>query len=140
MDIIIIDNASNDGTDNALDEYIKNNDIIYINMKTNLGGAGGFQYGIRFAVENNYDYIWMMDDDCMPCSDAIEELLYVDLKLNKRYGFLSSKVMWKDNTICKMNIQRETLTSKVTDFTKEVAPIVMASFVSPARAAGAAGH
>ena len=27
----------------------------------------------------------------------------------KNLGFLSSKVIWKDNTICVMNVQRQTM-------------------------------
>ena len=63
LDIIIIDNASTDGTKDAIEEFIINNQVIYVNTGMNLGGAGGFNYGIKFAYELNYDYIWIMDDD-----------------------------------------------------------------------------
>ena len=53
-----------------------------------------------------------------------------DQKMEGKYGFLSSKVLWKDLSICNMNIQRETLTRKVKDFDHKLIPAVMASFVS----------
>lgn len=130
LDIVIIDNASTDGTKEFIDEYIHSGKIIYINTGANLGGAGGFQYGIRYAAENNYDFVWVMDDDCMPTSTALEELIKFDKKLNGNYGFLSSKILWKDNSICKMNVQRKTLTKNVKDFNDEMIPVVMSSFVS----------
>lgn len=130
LDIIIIDNASTDGTAQMLKPYIETQKIIYKNTGANLGGAGGFQYGIRYAAENNYDFVWVMDDDCMPKTNTLEEFLKADEKLNHQYGFLSSKVLWKDGSICTMNVQRQTVFKNVNDFSSLVVPIAMASFVS----------
>ena len=128
--IVIIDNHSNDGTGEALKQYIADERIIYCDTGANLGGAGGFSYGIRYAAEHGYDYVWVMDDDCMPKDDALSAFLTADKKLNGEYGFLSSKVLWKDGSICTMNVQRKTITRKVMSFGKEIQPVVMASFVS----------
>lgn len=130
LDIIIIDNASTDGTREVLDSQIKEKEIIYINTGANLGGAGGFQYGIRYAAEKDYDFVWVMDDDCMAHEDTLEQFLRYDKKLEGKYGFLSSKVLWKDDSICTMNVQRKTLTKNVKDFNHKIIPVAMASFVS----------
>ncbi len=130
LDIIIIDNASTDGTAEALKKYAENGSIIYINTGANLGGAGGFQFGIRYAVENGYDLIWIMDDDSMPRPNALEELVGWHIKLKGRYGFLSSKVLWKDGSICKMNQQKINLYKKAEDFDAPVTKISSATFVS----------
>ena len=128
--IIVIDNDSSDGTGEMLQTFVNNGTVIYFNTGSNLGGAGGFQYGIRKAVELGYDYLWIMDDDCIPSSKALIALINV-AKEKKKYGFLSSKVLWKDGSICEMNAQRETLTRDVTDFTEgQTRSVVMASFVS----------
>lgn len=129
-DIIVVDNCSNDGTYEVLEKYIKNQNVIYHNTGSNLGGAGGFQYGIRVAVKYGYKYLWIMDDDCMPKENALKELFDADKKLNGNYGFLSSKVLWKDGSICKINVQRHPLTRNITDFGKELIPATLASFVS----------
>ena len=129
-DIIVIDNDSSDGTGETLQAFVGNGSVIYFNTGSNLGGAGGFQYGIRKAVELGYDYLWIMDDDCIPSSTALT-LLINGAKEKKNYGFLSSKVLWKDGTICEMNAQRETLTRDVKNFNSgQIKPVVMASFVS----------
>ena len=128
--IIVVDNDSSDGTEDALSSYINDGSVQYFNTGSNLGGAGGFQYGIRKGVELGFEYLWIMDDDCIPSRTALEHLL--DAKENcGKFGFLSSKVLWKDGSICEMNAQRETLTRDVKDFTQgQVKPVVMSSFVS----------
>ena len=127
VQIIIVDNNSSDGTQDVLQQFIERKQILYFNTGANLGGAGGFSYGIRLAVEAGYEYIWVMDDDCIPQETALEVLMEKDQKMEGKYGFLSSKVLWKDLSICNMNIQRETLTRKVKDFDHKLIPAVMAS-------------
>lgn len=129
LDIIIIDNASTDGTKEYISSFIDNKEIIYINTGENLGGAGGFHYGLKHAVEIGYNYAWIMDDDCMPRKTALEEFYRWDKKLNGKYGFLSSKVLWKDGSVCTMNVQKETKWKRLKSFDK-VTSIQYASFVS----------
>ena len=44
--ILIIDNNSTDGTKEHISEELKNENVIYENTGENLGGAGGFNYGM----------------------------------------------------------------------------------------------
>lgn len=106
--IFIIDNASTDGTEEYIKNYIENNEIYYENTKINLGGAGGFNYGIKRAIELGYEYIWIMDDDTIAYNNSLEKLMEADEILNGEYGFLSSTAIWKDGTPCKMNRQKVT--------------------------------
>lgn len=130
FDILIIDNASTDGTAQAIQPFIQNGDIHYFNTQANLGGAGGFNYGIRKAVELGYDYIWLMDDDCLPKEDALLELISADKALKGHYGFLSSVVLWTDGTPCKFNVPRHPLTKAITDYSPHMQLASVASFVS----------
>lgn len=127
LDILIIDNASTDGT-KELFKYNKNN-VFYFNTGSNLGGAGGFSYGIKKAVEQGYEYLWILDDDTMPTETALEMLMVKDKELMGKYGFLSSKVLWKDDSICTMNIQKNTKWKQISNFDSEQT-IQYASFVS----------
>lgn len=66
--IVIVDNASNDGTESYLSEngFIQNPLITYIKNKKNMGGAGGFARGVSYALEHNYTWLWLLDDDANP--------------------------------------------------------------------------
>lgn len=107
LDVVVVDNASTDGTETAIkDKYTNEKRVIYVNTGSNLGGAGGFSYGIRWAVENKYEYLWIMDDDTMPNEDALEELVKAHDLLDGDYGFLSSYAKWTDGSACEMNVPR----------------------------------
>ncbi len=102
-DILIVDNASTDGTANWL---ASQPDLHCRNTGSNLGGAGGFHFGMRWAVEDSYEYVWLMDDDTLPQPDALEKLLEADRVLDGNYGWLSSVALWTDGSECKMNRQK----------------------------------
>lgn len=128
-DVLVVDNASTDGTAELV-QSIPDSRVRYRNTGANLGGAGGFHFGLQWAVNAGYDYAWIMDDDCLPNEDALITFWDADRKLNGTYGWLSSQVLWTDGDICRMNIQRVTPFKKVSDFSSELSPAVAASFVS----------
>ncbi len=130
LDILIIDNASTDGTGDALKAMVANGTVHYYNTGENLGGAGGFNYGMRVAMEAGYSYLWIMDDDCIPDEGALAALLDADKLLDGNYGFLSSIAYWTDGTPCNMNIQKTGLNTKIEDYTSPLVPVIMATFVS----------
>lgn len=102
--ILVIDNASTDGTEDYMrDQFGRSERVIYVRMKNNLGGAGGFSEGIRRAALMDTEYIWIMDDDTIPKVDALENLLVADGYLNGKWGFLSSNVRWINGNSAKMN-------------------------------------
>ncbi len=105
--ILVIDNASTDGTEDlVVSRYGDDNRVIYVNTGTNLGGAGGFSYGINYAANLDCDYMWIMDDDTFPDQQALEELIKAADKLDDKFGFLSSYVKWIDGGPCIMNLPR----------------------------------
>lgn len=71
-EIIVIDNASTDGTDEMVPAEFPQ--VTYVRLPENIGGAGGFHEGMKLAYEKGYDWIWVMDDDAEPEKDALERL------------------------------------------------------------------
>ncbi|MHC6536959.1 glycosyltransferase [Latilactobacillus sakei] len=66
--IVIVDNASTDGTkDYLLDNGVLNNPKIhFIELKENLGGSGGFYYGLNYIQKNlSVDWVALSDDDAI---------------------------------------------------------------------------
>lgn len=129
-DILLVDNASTDGTHEFINDLIETKKIIYYNTGKNLGGAGGFRVGMEKAVQMGYDYVWIMDDDTYVKSDALYQLMLADQRLQGEYGFLSGIAYWTDGSICNMNRQRISMHGKLEDFKSQQVPITMATFVS----------
>jgi len=74
--IIIVNNASTDGTLNYLNKLKKQSEIFdIINLPQNLGGAGGFAKGIERALEKEVDCVLIIDDDAMIARDYMEQIL-----------------------------------------------------------------
>ena len=74
--LIVVNNASNDGTDQYLSEWsnIKSTYKKYvINLPENMGGSGGFYEGQKFALTLNPDWIYVADDDAYADRDMIAE-------------------------------------------------------------------
>ena len=129
-DILVVDNFSDDGTKEALAPMVEDGRIHYLNLGRNLGGAGGFEHGVKHAIELGYEYLWLMDDDCIPGKGSLNALKKAHNTLKGRYGFLSSKVIWRDKTPCRMNIQKCSLTHKLKDWGRDLQRVQYASFVS----------
>lgn len=103
--IFIINNASTDGTAEYLataHQEIPN--LRVFNLDHNIGGAGGFNVGMKKFIENSTsDYVWIMDDDTIPQNGSME-LLNKGLAENSEAGFAIGQVYWTDWELAKMNL------------------------------------
>ncbi len=137
-DVLVIDNDSTDGTSEMIENLRSNFEtkFIHINTGANLGGAGGYNYGVREAIKlstsasHKYKYFYLMDDDTIIKPDALKVLIDTAHKLNDNFGFLSSKALWRDGSICKTNVQRKAVARRINDFSSPLVEVDYASFVS----------
>jgi len=60
--VVLIDNASADGSGEQLNQYFKDR-IDFIQNDENLGFTGGNNVGIKYALELGYDYIMELNND-----------------------------------------------------------------------------
>lgn len=87
--LYIINNSSTDGTKEWLDS-LNNEKIEAITLDSNEGGAGGFHYGIKYAVDNDMDYIWGMDDDAYPTPNSLIEIIKIKEIEGENSGYWSN--------------------------------------------------
>lgn len=88
LTILVINNSSTDGTE----AYLKEQGINYV-TQPNGGSSAGWWRSIEEAIEKEYDYVWLMDDDGYPDQKALELLLS---NIDDKTACLSSVVV-KEN-------------------------------------------
>lgn len=72
--IVVVDNASTDGSVEALTS--SGYPIIIVKNQINLGGTGGFNTGIRYALEHlQQEFIWLLDNDATVSPDSLTHLV-----------------------------------------------------------------
>jgi GT2 family glycosyltransferase len=101
-DILIVNNASTDGTEQEL-QYsglLDEKRIHYIYLNQNTGGAGGFHYGLKYAVEKGWRWFWLMDDDAEPRKDALEKLIRFISDHKRVYGSVAVGNLDGGNKLC----------------------------------------
>ncbi|NOQ14322.1 MAG: glycosyltransferase [Methyloprofundus sp.] len=96
LDILVIDNASNDGTVEAIESQF--DAIQIIRNAENIGGTGGFNTGLAWAFEQpdaQYDYLWLLDNDVVVHQNALSELVTI-LDENPDIAIAGSTMMQLD--------------------------------------------
>lgn len=75
-EIIIVDNNSCDEERRKIKELaVQHGNIHLILLNDNMGGAGGFEAGMKAAGRFDPDWYWLMDDDAYPRMECLETLL-----------------------------------------------------------------
>ena len=113
--VVIVDNASTDGTKDYLQGYEKKYHIIY--EENNGGGAKGFKDGVEYTYKNiSTDWILLIADDAILDSSYLENISQF-VSANREYKAVSGTV----KTEGKIDItHRKRLKSKITFSIKPV--------------------
>jgi len=72
-EIVVVDNASTDGTAEFVAEHFPSATLI--RLEKNEGVGGGFSVGLEYAVSRKYDWVWMFGQDSIPPPETLEKLL-----------------------------------------------------------------
>ena len=97
LTIIVIDNASTDGSPSVISNLIRStssgqiSNLKFIQNEKNLGFSGGQNSGIRYALSKGADYVLILNNDTYVDKSFIEELLKISERDNS-IGILSPKI------------------------------------------------
>jgi rhamnosyltransferase len=88
-EVIVVDNASTDGTNEFLSEHYPT--VKLIRLSSNEGVAGGYSVGVEYALSRNYDWVWMLDQDSRPLPSTVENLLaaYKSFTAREKLGLIA---------------------------------------------------
>jgi len=101
--VLVVDNASTDGTSALLEER----QVEHVRLETNTGAAGGFHFGLTEACRRDFDWVWLLDDDAHPRPDSLQKLLQ-GLERARGIGpepsLMLSRLLWVDGRVHPMGI------------------------------------
>ena len=86
LDVIVIDNNSQDNTLQILNTHFSNFKVI--DFKENLGFGAANNIGYKLALENNSDYIYLLNQDTISYPDSISKMVDI-LESNTQIGVAS---------------------------------------------------
>lgn len=105
----IVDNGSTDGTQ----DYIKSHfpEVLFFQSEKNLGFGQGNNVGIQYAMDNDYDYVYLLNQDAWVLPDTVESLIEINLK-HPEFGVLGPFQMRANETHLDDNFQKNTCSYK----------------------------
>lgn len=96
IDILVVDNASEDRTREIVDEYFTK--VNLINVGYNSGFAHANNIGLKYAIDENYDYVLMINEDTIAEKTLVSELIkYANnntATIPKIYSDPFKKIIW----------------------------------------------
>ncbi len=71
--VVVVDNGSSDGSVKAIRRNYPQ--TVLFENRENLGFTGGNNIGMRYAVENGADYVWLLNNDTVVEEDTLKKLI-----------------------------------------------------------------
>jgi GT2 family glycosyltransferase len=71
--VLLVDNGSTDGTVQLVTEYFP--EVSVIALPRNIGFAAAYNVGLRWALEENFQFIFLINNDTILAPDCLSRLL-----------------------------------------------------------------
>lgn len=100
FDILVVDDNSPDGTSGLVKEFQKEFDRLFLELRQKKDGLGkAYVHGFKWALKNQYDYIFEMDADLSHNPEDLPRLLNAlqtdaDMVIGSRYSHGVNVVNW----------------------------------------------
>jgi len=96
--IVLADNGSTDESVLRLKDFCSkyNEELFFLENQNNLGFAGGNNVGIKYALENQADYVLLLNNDTTVEPDFLTQLIKA-AESDKKIGMLGPKINFYDH-------------------------------------------
>lgn len=91
FDLYVVDNASTDDSVEILSKLFGNRISVIVNSQ-NVGGSGGFNTGLRKAIDIGYQYVMLVDNDVKMDENAVG-YLYDFMENHAKVGITGAKIL-----------------------------------------------
>jgi GT2 family glycosyltransferase len=91
--IVVVDNASSDGSAQAIRE--QHSDVVLLEQKENLRFAGGNNIGMHYALDHNAELICLLNNDTIVDKDFLTQLV-ARIGSDKNIGIVAPKIYYHD--------------------------------------------
>lgn len=90
LDVLVVDNGSTDGSGKKIEAKFPSVDLLY--NEENQGFAGGINPGIRRAIDNESQFVWLLNNDTQfPNSNVLNQLVET-MEANSSAGIVTPLV------------------------------------------------
>lgn len=89
--IVVVDNGSSDDSIKRI--RCAGDDLVVLEAGVNLGFTGGNNLGIKYALEQNTDYVLLLNNDALIAPDALIKMATV-AKSDKNIGIVTPKILY----------------------------------------------
>lgn len=117
--IIVVDNCSPNESANVLREKSKELNYLFIANTKNAGYAAGNNIGIRYGIENGYDYSWILNNDVDLREINILTHMVEVAEKDPMIGCLGPMIYNNDGSICAPYCNRLTFWNMTVGITAE---------------------
>lgn len=90
--VVVVDNGSSNASVDILETL---NGIVFIKNDKNYGFAGGSNIAIKYALEENFDYVWLLNSDAKVAADCLEKIILA-VQHDPKVGLASPVIYHQD--------------------------------------------
>ena len=106
--VLVIDNASSNASAEILAKDAKEKGYLFHSNVRNSGYAAGNNVGIRYAIKNNFEYSWILNNDVELCDQQILQKMVRILQDNPDVGAVGPKIYDMEKEVCSPYCNRPT--------------------------------